>query len=292
MKILALFSVVRGYNLIMLALAMYFATLFIFAPNEHHLHILLNKKLNLIVCISVLCAAAGYIINNFYDLEKDNLQKPIQTYVERFISHKFKLNIYLSINALALILAIFVSWRVFIFFLAYQFLVWLYSHKINKIVFLNNIYFVILMILPFFALFIFYENFSPVIFVHAAFLCSLLLIMNIFKDLTSVAADTIYGYRTLPVVYGEHTSRKIVVALLVGTIFFSSILTFKNLTGFMSYYFAFCIIIMLMSIIALFKSQSKVNYMIFYYFYKILIGIGVISIAFIEINPLALQNIA
>src|SRR5690606_17094174 len=167
-KLLALFTVVRGYNVAMLVLAQYMASLFIFNQSkQNHLQILFDHNLTLIIIASALCAAAGYIINNFYDLEKDAISRPLQNYIERFVSQNFKLNVYLALNILALGIALLVSWRVAIFFLVYQFMVWFYSHKINKLVWLNNLYSVILMVFPFFALFLYYENFSTIIFFHA-----------------------------------------------------------------------------------------------------------------------------
>src|SRR5690606_15145645 len=148
-KTLALFTVIRGYNIAMLILAQYMASLFIFNEGKNHLEILLDKNLNFIIIASALSAAAGYIINNFYDLEKDAISRPLQNYVERFVSQNFKLNVYLALNILALGIAFLVSWRVAVFFLVYQFMVWFYSHKVNKLVWFNNLYSVILMVFPF-----------------------------------------------------------------------------------------------------------------------------------------------
>ena len=46
------------------------------------------------------------------------------------------------------------------------------------------------------------------------FLFILLLITDILKDLTSTSADAIYGYHTLPIVYGEHKTKNILSVLM------------------------------------------------------------------------------
>src|SRR5690625_6343327 len=74
-KTLALFTVIRGYNIAMLVLAQYMATLFVFNDGKDHLQILFDRKINFIIIASALSAAAGYIINNFYDLEKDRIDR-------------------------------------------------------------------------------------------------------------------------------------------------------------------------------------------------------------------------
>lgn len=290
-KTLALFTVIRGYNIAMLMLAQYMASLFIFNEGKNHLEILFDKKLSFIVIASALSAAAGYIINNFYDLEKDAIDRPIQHYIERFISQNFKLNVYLALNILALGIACFASWRVAVFFLAYQFLVWFYSHKINKIVWLNNVFSVILMIFPFFALFIYYGNLSSIIFLHAGFLFLLLLITDILKDLTSSTADTIYDYSTLPVIYGFKKTKIVLSILFVMNATLAAYMGYDSDTGYMRYFFLFSTLFILLLLIPLLSSKSKTTYKILHLTFKLLIGFGIFNMMFIDINPLALQNI-
>ncbi|SMC72497.1 geranylgeranylglycerol-phosphate geranylgeranyltransferase [Moheibacter sediminis] len=290
-KTLALFTVIRSYNIAMLMLAQYMASLFIFNEGKNHLEILFDKNLSFIVIASALSAAAGYIINNFYDLEKDAIDRPLQHYIERFISQNFKLNVYLGLNILALGIAYFASWRVMIFFFVYQFLVWFYSHKINKIVWLNNIYSVILMVFPFFALFIYYENLASIIFLHAGFLFMLLLITDILKDFTSATADTIYNYSTLPVIYGEKKTKTILTILIILNSALAAYMGYDSDTGYMRYFFLFSSMLMLLLLIPLLSSRSKTNYKILHLTFKLLIGFGIFNMVFIDINPLALQKI-
>lgn len=290
-KTLALFTVIRSYNIAMLVLAQYMASLFVFNEGKNHLEILLDKNLNFIIIASTLSAAAGYIINNFYDLEKDAISRPLQNYVERFVSQNFKLNVYLALNILALGIAFLVSWRVAVFFLVYQFLVWFYSHKINKLAWLNNLYSVILMIFPFFALFLYYENFSPIIFLHAGFLLLLLLVTDILKDLTTSTADTIYHYSTIPVIYGDKTTKKILTLLMIITAAWSVFMWSDSATGYMKYFFLFSAGFNLFLIFPLWNSHSKTTYKILHLIFKLLIGFGIFNMVFIDLNPLDLQKI-
>lgn len=290
-KMLALFTVIRGYNIAMLVLAQYMASLFIFNEGKNHLEILIDKDLTFIIVASALSVAAGYIINNFYDLEKDAIDRPLQHYVERFISQGFKLNVFLGLNLMALVIGYLVSWRVSLFFLSYQFLVWFYSHKINKLVWLNNIYSVILMVFPFFALFIYYENFSPIIFLHAGFLFLLLLITDILKDLTSSTADTIYNYQTLPVVYGDKRTKQVLTTLVVLISLLSIYMGYDSGTGYMRYFFLFGSLLMLVLLIPLWHSNSKTTYKLLHLTFKLLIAFGIFNMVFIDLNPLDLQKI-
>ena len=292
LKIIALFSVVRGYNLVVLILAQYLAVLFIFAPEVGHRQLLTNPRLDGIILCSILCVAAGYIINNFYDLEKDELKRPLQVYLQKQVSQGFKLTVYIVLNASALIIAGMISLKVFIFFLVYQFLVWFYSHKINRFALIKNFYLVIIRVMPFFALLVYFDNFTFNLALHAIFVTILFLIADIVKDLTSQKADIIYNYDSIPIKYGIDFTKVLIASLLFIDIIIGFVIIYRNDVGAMKYFFigaVFCFIIIFFMI---WKLKTTQEYKILHYFFKGMIVAGVFSIVLIEINPLTLQTIA
>lgn len=121
LKIVSLISVVRGYNIAIIVLAQYFASIFILAPEKRALELLLDWRLFVLVFASALVIASGYIINNFYDSEKDLINRPNKSMLDRLVSQKTKLQVYFVLNFLSTGLALIVSWRAsffmqFIFF--------------------------------------------------------------------------------------------------------------------------------------------------------------------------------
>ena len=66
LKIVSMFSVIRGYNIPIIALAQYLSAIFILAPEKRALSVLLDFNLFIIVIVSSLTIASGYIINNFF----------------------------------------------------------------------------------------------------------------------------------------------------------------------------------------------------------------------------------
>ena len=111
MKIVSLFSVVRGYNIPIIVLAQYLSAIFILAPEKRALDILLDFNLFLIVFASAITIASGYIINNFYDSQKDLINRPNKSMLDRLVSQKTKLSVYFTLNFLAALMAFIVSWR-------------------------------------------------------------------------------------------------------------------------------------------------------------------------------------
>ncbi|QTV06590.1 geranylgeranylglycerol-phosphate geranylgeranyltransferase [Faecalibacter bovis] len=291
-KLFALFSVIRGYNLIILMLAQYLACLFIFAQEENHVTILTNLKINGIILSSILCVAAGYIINNFYDLEKDRIKRPMQSYINKQVSQGFKLRVYIILNSLALLIASSVSWRVLLYFFAYQILVWFYSHKMNRFALIKNLYLVVLRTMPFFALVVYFEKFDQILLLHASFLTILFLITDIVKNLASQRVDLIYNYNSIPIKYGTRTTKRIVYVFIIIDILLGCYLIKSHEIGLMKYFFMFSIISFLFNAFLLWRGKTEQDFKILHYFFKGMIVAGVFSISLIEINPLTLQTIA
>ncbi|WP_413532687.1 geranylgeranylglycerol-phosphate geranylgeranyltransferase [Empedobacter brevis] len=292
LKVFALFSVVRGYNLIVLILAQYLAVLFIFAPEVGHRKLLTNPRLDGLILCSILCVAAGYIINNFYDLEKDELKRPLQVYLQKQVSQGFKLTVYIVLNIFALIIAALISWKVFVFFLVYQFLVWFYSHKINRFALIKNFYLVIIRVMPFFALLVYFDHFTFNLALHATFLTILLLITDIVKDLSSQKADLIYNYDSIPIKYGIDFTKVLISCLIITELIIGIIIIMKNDVGAMKYFFIAANIAFTVILFLIWRIKSTQAYKILHYFFKGMIVAGVFSIVLIEINPLTLQTIA
>ncbi len=135
LKLLSLFSIVRGYNVLMIVIAQYLAAIYIMAPDLPLRSVVFDLSLFVLVLASALVIAAGYIINSFYDSEKDLINKPRKTMLDRLVSQQTKLSTYFVLNFLAAFFASYVSFRAVLFFAAYIFGIWLYSHKLK-----NSIY--------------------------------------------------------------------------------------------------------------------------------------------------------
>jgi len=288
MKIVSLFSVIRGYNIPIIILAQYLSALFILAPEKKPIHVILDINLFLIVLATVLTIASGYIINSFYDSKKDLINRPNKSILDRLISQKTKLSVYFALNFVVAFLAIFISWRAFLYFSVYIFLIWFYSHKVKKFVVIGNLMATLMAILPFFALLLYYKNFYEVIICHATFLFLLLLIREMIKDLENIKGDLANDYKTIPILYDELTSKKIITFLTVLTVIPVYLLIEKFEIGNMDLYFYSCLLFLLLFLIKLGKSKTKEHYLILHNLLKFLIVAGVFSI--VLINPSLILN--
>ncbi|GGA65259.1 hypothetical protein GCM10008015_02510 [Flavobacterium palustre] len=154
--------------------------------------------------------------------------------------------------------------------------------------------------MPFFAILLYYYTKLPfyeietyksqfvVISAHATFLFLLLLIREMIKDLENIKGDLVDNYRTIPVLYGEMTSKKIISLLSLLTLFPVYLLIEIYDVGYMDIYFYSCLIILIFFLKYLWESNTKAQFLLLHNVLKFLIVSGVFCI--ILINPSVLWH--
>ena len=282
MKIFSLFSVVRGYNIPIIVLAQYLSSIFILDKERRTLDIILDWRLFIIVFVSTLTIASGYIINSFYDSAKDLINRPKKSMLDRLVSQKTKLQVYFGLNFLATALAFMVSWRASLFFSVYIFLIWFYSHKLKKYPIVGNLTASLLAVLPFFGILLYFKNFYPEIFAHASFLFLLILIREMIKDLENIKGDIANDYQTIPVRFGIKVSKNMITLLTFLTIIPVYVLIEKYDVGYMDIYFYVSLMVLVFFCIKLWKSETQNDYLELHNILKTIIVAGVFSIVLID----------
>ncbi|MDT0558535.1 geranylgeranylglycerol-phosphate geranylgeranyltransferase [Ichthyenterobacterium sp. W332] len=283
-KFFSMFSVVRGYNILVIVIAQYLTSVFILAHNKPLSKVLFDFNLLALVLASAATIAAGYIINNFYDSEKDLINRPQKSMLDRLVSQNTKLSFYFVLNFIAAVLASYVSFNAVLFFSAYIFGIWFYSHKLKKLPIVGNLTSAILTILPFFAIFMYYKNFENVIFIHALFLFLLISMRELTKDLENMKGDLALGYRTIPVAYGEQTSKVMLTLLVLLTAVLVFVLTNYFSLGNMHYYFYISVMLLLIFLLLLWRSKQKTHYVWLHNILKFIIVAGVFSIVLLDVD--------
>lgn len=279
-----MFSVVRGYNILIVVFAQYLTAIYILAHDKPLKQVVFDLKLLMLVLASAATIAGGYIINSFYDSEKDLINRPIKSRLDRLVSQNTKLSFYFVLNFSAVIMASYVSFKAVIFFSMYIFGIWFYSHKLKRLPFIGNLTSAILTITPFFAIFMYYKNFEKVIFVHAIFLFLMIAMRELTKDLENLKGDIAQNYITIPVAYGEKTSKIILTLLAVLTLVPTYLLLFRFQVGHMYLFFYLSSFLLVVFLLLLWLSKTKIQYLILHNILKFIILAGVFSILLIDVN--------
>lgn len=285
-KVFSLLSVVRGYNILVLIIAQYLAAIFIFSPENSIQKVIFDPHLLCIVIATVCVVAAGYIINNFYDVKVDQINRPLKTGIDNIVKQETKLNLYFFLNFTGFSCSFFVSWKAAFFFSVYIFGIWFYSHKLKKTPFIGLLSATILTILPFFVIFIYHKNFSKIIFVHAIFLFLVIMVRELIKDLENMKGAIANNYKTFSVVYGEKKTKQLSITLLISTLIPIAFLFNLPALSAMKYYFYLALVTLLFVGVYLWSSTQRNQYRTLHNTLKILLLIGVFCLVFIDTSLL------
>ncbi|WP_438977889.1 geranylgeranylglycerol-phosphate geranylgeranyltransferase [Polaribacter sp.] len=285
-KIVSLLSLVRGYNVLVLVIAQYLASIFIFSPEKSLRLVLFDVHLHFLILSTICVVSAGYIINNFYDIKVDKINRPIKTGIDNYIRQETRLTLYFVLNFIGCLFGLLVSFRAAVFFAVYIFAIWIYSHKLKKYPFIGLLSATIITILPFFVVFIHFKNFSKIIFVHAIFLFLVLMVRELIKDLENLKGAIANNYNTFSVAYGEKYTKNVCLVLLVFTIV--PVIFLFNYPGIddMRYYFYFAGLMLVFVAFYLIKSYSVQEYRRLHNLLKILLLLGVFSLVFLDTSLL------
>ncbi len=193
---------VRWQNVLGLAVSQYIAAVFLFNNMIDWRQTLMEYKLHGIVFSVAFLVAGGYLINNFYDREKDRINRPLRTAIEANIRKSTVLYGYLAFTLAGSLLALSVSGRAFLYYSGYAFLLWAYSHKFKRITLLGNLMATLLVVVPFFGLLLYYHVQQPIVVYYGFFYSWLFFMRESVKDIRYYKGDMLLAYQTVPVVFG------------------------------------------------------------------------------------------
>ncbi len=171
------------------------------------LRVVLAPQYGLLVLAALLVAAAGYIINDYYDVKIDAINRPDRLVVGPLLRRRHAMLAHLVLNGLGVGLATLLSWRLGAVTLGAAALLWGYSARFKRLALVGNVSIGLLtaalVLLP--ELQLLTGRQAVWLYALAAFL--LTVVREIVKDLEDMRGDAQHGCRTLPLVWGVARSK-------------------------------------------------------------------------------------
>ena len=228
-------GVVRWYNLLLLGISQYLLAAYILLVKNGSdkkmafWQFLTDTTVHSMALATIFTVAAIFIINSFYDLDKDWINKSNMALMSRAIGTGQLANLYIVFNTLGLLFAFFASQKVAVYFVLFQFFGWFYSHKMQKIAVLREISASLLTIAPLVAIWIHFSFEVPQLGWYFLGLTTVLLVKDIMKDLAGMRGNMIFGYKTVSMMAGHTGSKRLAWLLsIIATVIF--LLGYSQLT--------------------------------------------------------------
>lgn len=192
------------------------------------------KNFILLSLASILIAAAGYIINDYFDINIDEVNKPERMVVDKVINRRWAIAWHLILSATgvlltALALPVLNKWYLIAANIGCVLLLWVYSTTFKAKLLIGNLIISILtawtILLIFFSKLSVTDAFSTqhpsqakffrFAFLYAGFAFILSLIREAVKDIEDREGDERYGCRTMPIVWGINASKVYIAVWLI-----------------------------------------------------------------------------
>lgn len=281
-KFFALLSMVRWYNILAMMIALYLSAVFLLNPEQSKLAILLDYKLHFNIFGLGLIIMSGYIMNSFYDLEKDLVNKPNETIFDRIVSKRFSFNCYFAFNTLGLSLSFFVGWKVLALNIAFASALWFYSHKLRKIPGVGEFSAATLTIVPFVSLSLYYFHTTFAVILYVGFLFMIELTREIVKKLEAMKGDIIYDHGSLPIMLGVKNAKMVIYFLMIAT---AAQIVYLHPTVEHNYYIlgylGTTIVLIIIALILLIGAGEQRDFRRVNLLYKLIITGGILCVALI-----------
>ena len=208
-------KLIRGVNLVLVGFTQYLTAIFLISEQQSWESIFLNKGFFLLVSATVMITSAGYLINDYYDVKIDFINKPERVLVGKKLKRRWVIAGHTFLNLSAIAIGFYLSLKIGLIFLASAFLLWLYSNQLKRLPFVGNLAIALLTGMTLLLVAEYFNERTYVIACYAIFAAFITLIREILKDMEDMKGDERFGCKTLPIVFGIATTKKILYLISV-----------------------------------------------------------------------------
>ncbi len=273
--LIALLRLTRFWNLVIVGLAQYFAAICLVGKETVD-----DVNLFLLSASTILIAAAGYIINDYYDVKIDLINKPDRVVIGRSVARRYAILFHSLLSVAGVAVGFYISWKMGVIHFASVFLLWWYSNNLKRQPFIGNVVVAFLTGLAIYLVNILY-GYTTFVTIYAIFAFFMTLVREIVKDMQDLKGDNTFGCKTLPILWGIRKTKIVIYTLLalfsVVVILFD--ITYRQLP---QNYFLFFLFFPLAILIArLIRADTKKDFYQLSQWCKVIMMLGIASMVFI-----------
>jgi 4-hydroxybenzoate polyprenyltransferase len=206
---------VRMTNLVIVALTQYLTRILLIGPRHEWKSIVSDIDMFVLSLSTVCIAAAGYIINDYFDVKIDIVNKPEKVVVGRYLKRRWAMGAHQVLNVVGAILGLVVSPYIFIINVFSITLLWFYSERYKRLPFIGNFIVSLLTGLTLLILTVHYPANRHLVFIYAVFSFFISLIREVVKDMEDIRGDEAHGCRTLPIIWGIRRTKTFLYSVIV-----------------------------------------------------------------------------
>lgn len=270
----------RVHNLVVLALTQYLTAIFLVDIHGNWRGYAKDYELFLLIFSTTIIAAAGYLINDYYDVKIDFINKPDRVIVGKTIKRRIAMVAHTLLSVLGVAIGFYLSFRLGVVNLTAAFLLWLYSNQLKRLPLVGNLVIALLSGLAIWAVSVHFSQNQLLVYTYATFAFAISLVREIIKDMEDMQGDESFGCKTLPILLGIPYTKLFLYflsALFIFLLFFMSGLIGNRI---LVVYFIILIIPISYFIFRLVYADTKKEFAFLSTYCKLLMLSGILSMLF------------
>ena len=266
----------RVWNLLIIGLAQYLTAGFLIDFST-----ILDPRLFVLSVSTIMIAAGGYVINDYYDIKIDLINKPQRVVIGKSITRRYAILFHTLLSIAGIFLGLLLSWKIAAVNFASVSLLWWYSNSLKRQPFIGNFVVALLTGVAIWLVDSLYKTGHMLIITYASFAFFMTLIREIIKDMEDLKGDETFGCKTLPIVWGMRKTKYFIYGILI--IFLVTVMTinfyYENLP--VQYFMLFLFVPISWLLVRLIGADTKKDFTWLSDFCKIILLLGIFSMAFI-----------
>lgn len=266
----------RIWNLIIIALAQYLTAAFLIDFST-----ILDPKLFILSVSTVMIAAGGYIINDYYDIKIDLINKPHRVVIGKSITRRYAILFHTLLSFGGVVLGFILSWKIAAVNFVCATVLWWYSNRLKRQPFVGNFVVALLTGIAIWLVDSLYKTGHMLIICYAIFAFFITLIREIIKDMEDLKGDETFGCQTLPIVLGIRRTKYFIYGILMLFLLSVTMINYFIEDLPVEFFLLFLFVPMLWFVVRLIGADTKKDFTWLSGFCKIILLLGILSMAFI-----------
>lgn len=275
--IVSFIRLTRVGNLFIIAFAQYFTAFFLMKQRSL---VFFDLKFFLLSLSTVMIAAAGYIINDYYDIKIDFINKPDRVVIGKSITRRYAILFHTVLSGFGILIGAYVSLWIGAVNIISVFLLWLYSNLLKRLPFVGNLSVAFLTGLSLILVDLYYHSGNYMIYIYASFAFFMTLVREIIKDMEDLKGDNSFGCKTLPIIWGIRKTKQMIYFLLAVLVITVVILNFL-FTDLPVTFFVLFIVILIWFLQRVIRADTTRDYYNLSSICKWIMLFGILSMAFV-----------
>jgi len=267
--------------LLLIAFAQVMTAHFLVESNGQGLPTLQDFRLYLLILATLLVTAAGYMINDYYDVKIDYINRPKAVVVGKGIKRRMILMLHTVFNFAAIGIGWVLAPRVAALIIFAGVLLWWYCNGLKRKPFIGNLAVAFLTSLSIYLVAYYFQKNELLVFTYALFAFFLTLIRELLKDIEDRQGDRLHGSKTLPIVLGFRKTKQVIYIIAITFVGSIVTVTFQLDLPQLYYYFGGLGVLFCWFMWKIHRADKKEQFGQLSNLAKIIMGIGTMSMAFL-----------